>query len=205
MNVAINTYVDNATRIYEDFRLETLRVQSDGVSPWDSTMSILSYDNNLGLQYLHSRLVYPSIDFRTYNPYPLSQPNYNGSTGDRMFIRRFWHTTNTFSNGRMVFGTNNLTEALLASGDITIFISPNNSTWFDLSQPYMGGVIPANGGCRINADTNGLSGATVNNNSLEFTFGAGLFSSEVWFRITYKDSVSGHLLYMDSMNLINWA
>ncbi len=50
ISALVSTYINNSTRIYEDFRNESRRLKSDYTTSWDSTQSLSSYEGGNGLQ-----------------------------------------------------------------------------------------------------------------------------------------------------------
>jgi len=212
--IIVCTFTDNATRVFDDFKLESLRLESDMVTIWDSTQDILIYDGSDGLQYSNSRLVYPTINYTTYDPQlpgPANQRDYSVATGLKVFRRLMWHTGTSHSNAMFRLSDYNITEAMLTMGDVSIEISLNNGVdWFDATTLYAGGALANGDGCRINADTHGLIGATVNDGQIEITLGLGLFTDAgskwgFFIRISYADTVNGRSAYMGSFEIINWV
>jgi len=201
--ICVNTYTDNSTRIYEDFKLEVNRLESDFITPWDNTRDLTSYDGNDGLQYQCSRLIYPQLDFKLSNPNPLSQPDYSGLVGDRAYRRRWWHDGISHSNGLLQFGDYNVSETNLTSHELLIEVSLDNINWFILNDNYLGGSLSDGDGCRINPSVHALN----TDGSIEFTLGTGGFTSissgggwGLFMRITYSNTI----FYIGSLNMINW-
>jgi hypothetical protein len=212
--IAVDTYQDNATRIFEDFRNESKRLKTDW-TVWDSSQKLNTYDGNQGLQYAESKLIYPQTNYTVYNPTPGSQPDYSTLLGDRVAYIKFYKINQSFSNGRFILGAHNITEADLTSGDVKFEISLDNTDYYNINALYVGGAITNGDPCRINADVHGLAGATVNDSSLEFTFGTGKFTSastgagpENWgavLRVTFKGTPTGKSKFIGSLNMISWA
>lgn len=184
--MCMNTYVPNATRIYEDFRLEEVgsevgayRLTSALVGPWDNTQDLNAYDDTLGLQYQCSRLIYPQTNFTIYNPSPVGQPNYAGSAGIRTWYRRMWHTGVSHPVGRFRLTDHNITEADLAANNVIIDISLNGVAWYTLNSLYVGGPLLPGQGCRTDKDQYGLPGNAPNpeNNQIAFGLGTGGFTA----------------------------
>lgn len=196
LSLLIDTFSDNSTRTYEDFRNESRRLTSDLVTAWDSQQNLGSYDDNLGLQVKNSRLIYPTENFQIYQPGLLSQPNYIGLTGKRTFYRRMWSSGASFSNGTLTFTGTNISEANFPS-KMDVQWSIDKTDWFRIDTAYEGGVIAPNGGSRVNADSINLTNATK---QLAFTMGESKFSSEIWFRFSLSDST----VSVDSVSL-NWT
>jgi len=193
----IDTNISNSNRIYEDFITEDYRLRSDSTSPlyllpFDSTR----YLDDSELQVYNDRLVYPTLDFSMY----FNNYNYSTLTGNRSFIRKFWHSGISHSNGIFKFDDTNITEEDL--GDTVLLeISLNGNTWFDITSDYFGGVIADMGGARINSDINNLE----INNLVEFTLGLDTFTDidsdwGIYFRITLTDPQK----YVGTIQLINW-
>lgn len=203
VSVAISTYVNNATRIFEDFRNETRRLKDDFTTVWNSAESLTVADTGDGLQALNSQLVYPQIDFTTYNPDMGTQPNYAGLSGDKVWKSRFFFTGVNKSNGIFRFSSHNITEGDITSKDVDILISIDKVNWFTLSEDYPGGSLSDGQGCRINpGDYN------MGNNQLRFTLGTGKFtdaSSEwgIYFKIIYKEAASAK--FIDSFEITDWV
>lgn len=198
-NILLDTFSENSTRIYEDFRTETNRLLSDCTTTWTNTQSLLTIDGGIGLQCNNTRLKYPLVNYSIYNPTPGTQPDYSASTGTKYYYRKFYHPTIDYSNGVFTFSGHNLTEAALAAGDFNIKISTDKTNWYQLNSDYLGGVLINGAGCRINSDTNTLT----LNNKIEFTLSS-FFTKEVFIEISYADTVTGKALYLDSISL-NWA
>lgn len=195
--VLIDTYSDNSTRIYEDFRSETYRLKSD-LTGWDSTQNLTSYDDVLGLQVKNSRLIYPSENFQIYNPGTVSQPNYTGMSGSRTYFRRMWSAGTTYSNGTLTFAGTNLTENnFWTLQKMKIRWSINGNDWFTMNAEYSGGVLIPGAGSRVNRDSVNLDAGTK---QIAFTLGEGLFSTEIWFKIELTDAT----ISIDSISL-NWS
>ena len=193
LDALINTFTDSSTRIYESFVSETNRLKHD-LSAFNS-MNILDVSD---LQVYNSRLVYPQLDFSNY----YGNPDYSILTGDRVYIRKFWHTGVSHSNG--IFQINsNITENDLSSGNVKIEISLDGISWYDCSKDYVGGVLLNNSGCRINSDTNSLN----INNKIEFTLGLNKFTDlssnwGIYFKITIKEIAKNK--YVDILQITNW-
>lgn len=191
----VSTYSDNSTRVYEDFVSETNRLKNSDFTIFDKTLSL---GGNTELQVYNSKLVYPQLDFSEfYNNY-----NYSGLTGTRSYIRKFWHTNYSHSNG--IFQINgNILESDLLSELIKIEISLDGTTWFNCNTDYLGGVLTNGSGCRINSDTN-----TLNiNNKIEFTLGLNKFTNSssnwgIYIKITFKDTDKSK--YIDILQITNW-
>jgi hypothetical protein len=209
-NYLIDTLVDLSDRNSEMFRSETTvgfpRLQSDLITPWDSTVKLNLIDGGTGLQVLGDRLVYPQFNFQTLNPNSgTSQPNYTPLTGDRYYYRRF--NTNGFnvSNGIIQFGDHNLLESDLSSGGVIFEISIDNGiNWYTLSNEYDGTPLTDGDGCRVDSSDYGLGAGTISSNSLRFTLGLGGSSTFVHLKITIKSSASSK--YIGSIDFIdgNW-
>ena len=197
-SIMIDTFIDNSTNSFEDFRTESRRLTNDYTTLWNSTQNLSSYDGGDGLQVIGSELIYPKENFSIYQPDSISQPNYSILTGDKNYKRKFTSATSK-SNGILTFTSHNFTETNLTNGDLQILISRDKINWYTTSGDYIGGVLTNGDSCRINRDTNNLG----LNSKIEFTFGTGGFSTELYIKIIYKDSVIGRDLYLGSFN-INW-
>lgn len=205
MSVLVDTYTDNSTRILEDFRSETNRLTSD-YAAWDSTKDLRSYDGSNGLQVAGSRLIYPKDNYMSYAPDTNKQPDYSGCTGERTYIRRFWHQNVSHSNGILRFSDHNLTEAKFAQGDFRIELSLDGTEWYTLGAEYDGGILTDGDGCRINTGQYNLDV----NNQISFSLGLNKFTDEasdwgIYLRITFADSAAGKNLYMGSIELTDWV
>lgn len=201
----VNTYTDNSTRVYEDFRLETLRLESDYNTIWDNTQDLTSYDGGNGLQYQCSRLIYPQTNFQNYLPLSGTQPDYTGLAGNRYFYRRMWHTGTSHSNGLFLFGDYSWTETDITNEDLRIRISLNGTDWYYVNRDYLGGPLSNGDGCRINPGTNSLTA----NNRIEFTLGTGGFTSAstgggwgIYLEIMYTDTDISK--YLGTLQITNW-
>lgn len=208
VNISVNTLNDDANRVYTNFNVETLRLESDYITAWDNTLDLSVADGGTGLQYLCSRLTYPQIDFTTTNPNPGTQPDYSALAGHRYLFRRFWHTNISHSNG-LFYLNGNITEDDLTNGDLTLRISLNKTDWFNLNSLYVGGVLSNGDGCRINYDQHGLLGnPNIPNNEIEFTLS--LFNTDltsewgIYIELGFSDTIRGKQLYLDSFEILNW-
>lgn len=187
----IDTNLDNSTRVYEDFTSETFRLKADFTS-FNSTEVLGDSD----LQVYNSKLVYPQINFSSSN-----NPDYSTLSGDRSFIRKFWHQGVSHSNGLFTL-ISNITELDLNT-KIKIEISLDEINWFNCGIDYSGGNLINNSGCRINSDVNSLN----INNKIEFTLGLNKFTSAsndwgIFVKITYLDSAKDK--YIDVLQITNW-
>lgn len=217
--IAVNTYVPNATRIYEDFRLEevgieagTHRLQSDLVSLWDNTQDLNAYDDNLGLQYQCSRLIYPQTNFGGYSPLAGSQPNYAGSAGQRTWYRRFWHTGVSHPVGRFRMTDYSITENDLSANNVLIDISLDGLAWYSLNGLYLGGPLADGDPCRTDKDVYGLTGNAPDpeNGQLAFSLGTGGFTGAgtgggwgIYIRIQFAN---GQITkYIGSIGEMTWV
>lgn len=212
-NVAINTFSDNSTRVYEDFRSETYRLTS-AYAAWDSQLHLQNIDSGNGLQVSGdiggsngSRLIYPQHDYRTYDPRSEEQPDYTSLEGSRIYIRRFFHVGTSHSNGILRFGDHNIIESDISSDDISLEISLNGTDWYDCTLLYLGGTLSDGSPCRINSDTNNLT----LNGQLEFTLGTGSFTSDtsgggwgIFVRIGFSGSANSKTKYIGSLEITNW-
>ena len=187
-NYLIDTYVDSSDRNSEMFRSETLRLQSNLITPWDNTANL---SGGTGLQVLGDRLVYPRYNFTPYLPSgSTSQPNYTTLSGDRDYFRAFQTNGLNVSNGVIVFSDYNITEADVLSQDVLFDISiDSGATWYSLNLPYVGGALSDGSGCRVNPGEYGLGVGTTNPNALAFTLGYG-FSTYIIFRITFTSAAT---------------
>jgi hypothetical protein len=215
-SIIIDTYTDNSTRVLEDFRGETERLQSDLATSWDNTASLATQDGGTGLQvgegtYLfypgHSNMspAFPTAngDYGDYAPNAVSQPDYSSLTGTRYFYRGMWHTSTAHSNG--LFNITGVTEANISADAVIIEISLDGTNWFNCNEEYMGGVLSDGQGCRINSDTQNM---TLNGN-LQFTLGTGGATSlstgpgwGIWLRISMPDTST---VQMNKIEITDWA
>lgn len=188
----VDTFLDNSTRVYEDFVSETNRVKLD-LQQFNSGNILSSTD----LQVYNSKLVYPQIDFSNF----YNNPNYSGFSGNRNYLRKFWHTNVSHSNGIFSIISNIREEDL--NTKVKIEISLDNINWFNCGLEYTGGVLLNNSGCRINSDTNSLN----INNKIEFTLGLNKFTNaasnwSIILKITFLDSAKDK--YIDVLQITNW-
>lgn len=203
LNVCIHTYSDNRTRVLEDFLSEDYRLESNLSTLWDSSQFVNSYDDNKGLITESSRLVYPTKNYKLYEPYPSSQPDYRFLSGDKTWIGRFWHTNVSHSNGLFSFTDTNITETDIANDDFKLEISLNGTDWYNCNEDYTGGYLSDSSGCRINSDNYNLP------DNLEFTFGLNNFTDSssnwgIYWRISFSDTIRGKDLYLGRIEIINW-
>lgn len=193
LNALVNTYTDSSTRIYESFVSETNRLKQN-LNVFNS-MNILDTDE---LQVYNSKLVYPQLDFSEY----YGNPDYSVLDGDKTYIRKFWHSGVSHSNGLFQI-TSNIIESDLSSGNVKIEISLDGIDWYDCSKDYTGGILVNNSGCRINSDTNSLN----INNKMEFTLGLNKFTSlssnwGIYCKITIAENAKSK--YIDILQITNW-
>jgi len=201
----INTYTDNSTAIYEDFRLETRRFTSGGAN-WDSSQDLTTYDGGTVLQYSCSRLIYPSLDYALYEPNVSNQPDYSGVSGDKVAYLEFHNLSTTYQNGLLQFGDTNVSEALLSSDDVMVEISLDFINWYTLNDDYVGGTLANGDGCRINPGSHNMGG----DQALEFTLGSGgttgvgtgNTNNGIWVRITFTDTSNA---YIGEIGISNWV
>lgn len=206
-SVAIDTFVADQTALFEDFRNEALRLQTNLMSSWDSTQNLATYDGGNALQCMDSRLVYPQIDFAPYSPNSGSQPDYSSLSGNKVYRRTFNASVgNNFSNGTFVFGDHNVTEANLTANDVYIEVSLDGANWYVCNDAYLGGALSNGQGCRINSDTVNLP-----TNGLQFTLGYGFTNAAtgngwgVWVRLTYAGDAAGKAAYIGSLRVGDWT
>jgi len=198
MTMLIDTFADNSTRIYEDFRTENQRLKSDLMTGWDSAESLITSDGGTGLQVKNTRLYYPTENYQAYLPGTTAQPDYSAITGTKNFYRRMWSSGATFSNGTLTFTGTNLSENnFWTLKKINVFWTIDKTNWFRMDTEFAGGVIPPNGGSRINRDTVNLNNTTK---QIAFTMGETKFSTEIWFRFEMTDAT----VAIDSVSL-NWT
>jgi hypothetical protein len=191
--ILVDTYSDNSTRIYEDFRSESRRLTSS-YGTWDGTNSLLTYDGSLGLQVAQSRLIYPTLNFSTYNPNLGTQYNYSTASSNRVYYSSFYKVGTSFTNGIFTFGDHNLLESDITGSNVLVDISLNGTDFYSLNLDWTGFPLLNGDGCRINTGTQSITA----NNTLQFTL-AGQFTSVTtgdptnhWgiiFRITIKSTV----------------
>lgn len=204
--IAVNTYTDNSTRIYEDFRLETRRLTSDSTA-WDETADLGVYDSGDGMQFQCSRLVYPQTDFGSYAPSAGSQPDYSAEAGDKKFYWSIYHTSTAHSNGRFQFGDYTWTETDITNDDILLEISLNGTDWYNCNENYTGGALSNGDGCRVDSGTYSL---TINN-QWAFTLGTGGFTAAgtgpdgwgLYVRITITDTDKAK--YLGTLQEVTWT
>ena len=206
-NILVDTFSNNSLSVFEDFRNELKRYQSDLSTLWDSTQFLQSIDSNTGLQIKNSKLIYPKENFTIFYPNPTQQPNYSTLLSDRFFISYFFHTGTSHSNGRFRLLNHNITETIITNKDCLIEISLDGINWFIVNDLYLGGSLNNGDGCRINSGTYNLD----LNDQIEFTLGTGGFTDAstgngwgIWYKITYKDSLIGKDNEIGSIELVNW-
>lgn len=188
----VDTFLESSTRVYEDFVSETNRLTSDF-----QTFNSSSVLNLTDLQVYNSKLVYPQIDFSGF----YNNPDYSGFIGDRTYIRKFWHSNVSHSNGLFSIVSNIREEDL--NSKVKIEISLDSVNWYNCGQEYVGGVLNDKSGCRINSDTNSLN----INNKIEFTLGLNKFTNSVsnwgiFVKITFLESDKNK--YIDVLQITNW-
>jgi len=211
VNISVNTLNDDANRVYTNFNVETLRLESDYVTPWDNSLDLSIADGGNGLQYLCSRLTYPQLNFQTTNPNPGTQPDYSALTGRRYWYRTMWHTGISHSNGLFAMTDTNITEADLTNDDFTLRVSLDGINWYSLKDLYVGGILVDGSFNRINYDQHGLIGnPNVVNNEIEFTLALGNTDAGtgnawgIFIEISFSDTARGKELYMGSFEILNW-
>ena len=199
----ISTYVDNSTRIFEDFRTESRRLLANYSTAWDSNESLDTADGGVGLQAENSLLVYPQDDYSTFKPNEIDQPNYTALDGDRVWRSHFYFTNVSKSNGIFRFADHNITETDITTKEVEILISLDKVNWFTLGDDYGGGYLADGDGCRINPGEYNMS-----NNRLRFTLGTSTFTDAssdwgIWFQIKYKSTSKDK--FLGSFELIDWV
>ena len=188
----VDTYLDNSTRVYEDFVSESNRLRSD-LRIFDSTLFLESSD----LQVYNSKLVYPQINFSQF----YNNPDYSTLIGNRFYIRKFWHNNVSHSNGVFSIISNIKEEDL--NTKVKIEISLDSINWFNCGLDYLGGELTNNSGCRINSDSNSLN----INNKIEFTLGLNKFTNAasnwgIYIKITFLEAAKDK--YIDVLQITNW-
>lgn len=188
----VDTFLESSTRVYEDFVSETNRLTSDF-----QTFNSSSVLNLTDLQVYNSKLVYPQIDFSGF----YNNPDYSGFIGDRTYIRKFWHSNVSHSNGLFSIVSNIREEDL--NSKVKIEISLDSVNWYNCGLEYTGGVLNDKSGCRINSDANSLN----INNKIEFTLGLNKFTNSVsnwgiFVKITFLESAKNK--YIDVLQITNW-
>jgi len=202
--IAINTMQDTATDNFEDFVSETYRLNSS-FSAWNSFEHLNTYDGGNGLMILNTRLMYPQGNYTIYNPEPMLQPNYVSLTGPKTYLRHFRHANVSHSNGLLLFGDFNVTEAQISSLEVLIDISLDGIEWYSVNKNYLGGTLSDGAGCRIFPDQHNL---TVDN-FIQFTLGTGKFTHAgsnwgIYLRITYtSEALIG--TYIGSLSVSDWV
>jgi hypothetical protein len=215
-SIIVDTYNDNSTGVYEDFRGETNRLQSNLSTPWVSATSLASIDGGTGLQVGEGTyLFYPgnsalspafptsSGDYTDYAPNSVTQPDYSALSGTRYYYRGVWHSGTAHSNG--LFNITGVTEANITADAIIIEISLDGSAWFNCNEAYLGGVLSDGSGCRINS---GSQNMTLNGN-LQFTLGTGGFTAAgtgpgwgMWIKISMPDTST---VSMNKIEITDWT
>ena len=191
-NELVDTNSDSSTRVYEDFVSESNRLNSS-FNAFDSTLILTQTD----LQVYNSRLVYPQLDFSMF----YNNPNYDSLNGNRNYIRKFWHTNISHSNGLFSVISNIREEDL--NTKIKIEISLDSINWYNCCSEYTGGELQNNSGCRINSDSNSLN----INNKIEFTLGLNKFTNSssnwgIYTKITFLENAKDK--YIDVLQITNW-
>ncbi len=206
--MAVDTYNDNSTRIVEDFRGETNRLESDLSTSWDSTQDLTAYDGNNGLQVGEgTKLFYPkNIDYGTYEPSSGAQPDYSGESGDKVYYRAFWHSGTSHGNG--IFVITGVTETNLTNDDVIIEISFDGTNWYNCNENWVTAPPLSDGqGCRVESGTYNMT----SNDSLKFTLagattdnttGLGATYWGIFVKITMPDTSS---VEMGSIQISDWT
>lgn len=203
--ICVNTYAANSTDTYEDFRTESRRLTSAWAA-WDNTQDLTAYDDNLGLQYQCSRLIYPQTNYTTYLPTSGSQPNYSAAAGTRTYFREFRDDSVSHSNGIFVLGDHSIQEADITADDWLMEISLDGVSWYNCNELYVGGALGNGDGCRIDSGTYNLTA----NNSIRFTLGTGGFTAAgtgvtswgIYFRLSWTNTLSAD--YLGSITISDW-
>ena len=206
-NYLIDTYVDSSSRNSEMFRTETHpnfpRLQSDLTTSWDNTESLLTADGGDGLQVLSNRLVYPQCNFTSLSP--SGQPDYTGTSGNKVYRRRFETNGSTVSNGIIVFSDHNLTESDLNNNHFILELSFNGTDWFIFNGgSYSGGILTDGDICRTDPLLHSLDNPT---STLRFTLGQNGFSNFIYLKITFSDTTVGKTKYIGGIDITdsNWT
>ena len=204
-SILVDTLLNGSSGILEDFTTENSRLTL-ALGGWDNTQDLTTYDGGTGLQVSGGRLVYPVLDFTTYDPNPVGQPNYSGLSGDREFYSHFEHSGVSHSNGILEISDYNITESDITNGDVVIEISLDGASWYNCGNNYGGGPLVDGDGCRINSGTNNLG----LNNRIQFTLGAGGSTNAgtgtgwgIYYRITFTDTDTNN--YIGELQIVDWV
>lgn len=210
-NYIIDTLIDSSDRNSEMFRTENNsthpRLKSNLVDNWNSVNNLNIEDDGNGLQILSDRLVYPTINFTTYQPNISNQPNYTTSSGIKTYYRKFETNGYFISNGIIVFNDHNINESDLSNVDIKFEFSLDNGiTWFIIKSNYVGGILTNGDDSRIDKLDYGLGAGNINNSAIKFTLGQGGSTTYLHLKISYSGTVNAKSKYIGGIDFIggNW-
>ena len=192
LNVCINTMTDNSSRIFEDFKWEDSRLESDFETEWDSEKELWDWE----LQVCCSKLFYPHIDYTDYLPNNW-QPDYSGYTWDRWYYRVMNTTWDDKSN--WVFKiSGNITEDDIADNNVVFWMSYNWTDFYNMNKDYEWGELHDWDWCRADADEINLT----DNWRIKFTFWSGWSWDKCYIKIMMPEWSN---VTIDKIELEDWA
>jgi hypothetical protein len=205
-NILIWTYTTSSTDTTEYFRDEQYRLLNGNyttipatiTNQWDSSQSLVTYDDTKGLQLYLNQLIQPALNFSTY--YPTGNPNYSSlsSTTNRIYLRAFRGMNVSHANGTLRL--TGVTKTQLSAGSIKIEIkAPSQTGWLDLSKDYNFATFTGidGDGCWVNKDIQ-------SNSDFQFSLGSFYTQNSGWMvivRVTYPLNTAPILT---GMSITDW-
>jgi hypothetical protein len=179
----------------EAFDTEARRLNDDKTA-WDSSVSLATVN---GLQVYKGTLVYPSVDFRTCNEGLTvtlngssktiasgAQPNYNGLSGARSYVRKFTKSGAAMFSGKVTVKTSATIATAVSNGSFRVLVGKANGNWYNIG---FGQAANADlDGTTANIGKSTSSFGTTSNFDFEFTDGAA--ADDVWVKIIMTSNVA---------------
>lgn len=172
----VNTFAARSTAVVEHFDDETYRLplswNSNDASTavtgqWDSSVVLPNGNAQQGIVAdSENGLLYPAEDFRPFTP--PNTANYNGRSGDAVYLRAFLTTSPKSSIQLVLYGVA-AGIGQLGTSDLNVEVKlPSQTGWLDCAKPY-------DGAAGVNADGNGAMVGSISygsgNATLNVTFG----------------------------------
>lgn len=206
-NYLIDSYPSASTPLREYFRDENYRLPADTydtiptaiTAQWDSTQSLVSYDDTLGLQVYMDKLTFPQIDFTNYMP--SGNPDYSvlATSTNRTYYRAFKDTSLTRSSG--ILRMTGITKQMLYNQQIKVWIkAPTQTGWLALHKDYNYATFTGvdDDGCWIDRDIQ---------SNFDFKFTLDSFRTEdsgymIVVKVEYPDNSAPEITHME---ITNWG